>query len=179
MLYVLPGIDASTLLKELQSGMRLPNATLSTPNISHIMQSCWLADATERPSFSKTREALFDELQRETKKLNNYQDYLSRLESDLGKIQYKSIRQTNSKTSGIQKSGIGTTNEHHQTNEWSENVPKDEQKCTDDIEKPENNPKDVRKRESSLNLSPSVPFIDDEQTSIDTEYTVDSDIIVV
>ena len=57
------------------------------------MQSCWLADPTERPTFSKTRDVLFGELQRETKKHNNYQDYFSRLDSDLRQKQYKSIRE--------------------------------------------------------------------------------------
>ena len=162
MLCVFPGIDSRTLLRELQSGMRLPNPTLSTPNISHIMQSCWLADPTERPTFSKTREALFDELQRETEKHNSYQDYLSRLVSNVGHKQYKSIRETNSKNSGIQTSAASTIIEDHNTNEWSDNVPKEEEIGINDIETPENNLKDGIKMNSSLNLSLSVPFIDDD-----------------
>ena len=169
MLYVLPGIDTRTLLSELQSGMRLPNPTLSPPNISHIMQSCWLADPTERPTYSKTKDALFDELQRETENRNNYQDYLSRLESDVGQKQYKSIRETNSKTSGIQKNGAGKINEHHNTNLLSDNVPETEQIGTNDIEIPEHNQKNVVKRHGSLYSSLSFPFIDDDLMSINTE----------
>ena len=166
MLYVFPGIDTSTLLKELQSGLRLPNPTLSPPNISHIMQSCWLADPTERPTFSKTRDALFKELQHETEKRNNYQDYLSRLESGLGEKQYKSIRETNSKTSDIQKN----ISEHDNTNAMSNIVPETEQIGIDDTDRPENNQNDVIEMHSSLNLSRSFPFIDDDIISINTDW---------
>ena len=133
------------------------------------MQSCWLADPTERPTFSKTRDALFGELQRETKKHNNYQDYFFRLESDLGQKQYKSIRETNCKTSGIQKNGVGKICERHKTKVLSDNVPEAEQIGIDDIESPQNDQKDVIKLHSSLNLSLSFPFIDDDLISIYTK----------
>ena len=165
MLYVFPGIDTSTLLKELQSGLRLPNPTLSPPNISHIMQSCWLADPTERPTFLKTKDALFKELQRGAEKRNNYQDYLSRLDSELGEKQYKSIRKTNFKTSDIQKN----INEDDNTNALSNIVPETEPIGIDDIDRPENNPNDVIEMHSSLYLSRSLPFIDDDIMSINTE----------
>ena len=52
------GMDYRTLRDELQAGSRLPNPTYSTPEISHLIQTCWLADPMERPTFTKLKERL-------------------------------------------------------------------------------------------------------------------------
>ena len=51
-------MDYRTLRDELQAGSRLPNPTYSTPEISHLIQTCWLADPMERPTFTKIKEKL-------------------------------------------------------------------------------------------------------------------------
>ena len=51
-------MDYRTLRDELQAGSRLPNPTYSTPEISHLIQTCWLADPMERPTFTKIKEIL-------------------------------------------------------------------------------------------------------------------------
>ena len=96
--YIFQGIRQDELRSELLSGMRLPSPMLSSPNISHLMQSCWLADPTERPSFLRIEQVLFHELQQERENVdNNSQYYLSLLELNEGRNQYKSIKECNLK----------------------------------------------------------------------------------
>ena len=51
-------MDYQTLRSELLAGSRLQNPTYSTPKISHLIQTCWLADPIERPTFTKIKEQL-------------------------------------------------------------------------------------------------------------------------
>ena len=51
-------MDYRTLRDELLAGARLPNPTYSTPKISHLIQTCWLADPIERPTFTKIKRKL-------------------------------------------------------------------------------------------------------------------------
>ena len=52
------GLDYRTLRDELQAGSRLPSPTYGTQNMSHLIQTCWLADPIERPSFTKIKSQL-------------------------------------------------------------------------------------------------------------------------
>ena len=50
-----------TLREELLNGMRLNHPFLSTPKVSHILQTCWLAEPDARPSFSNIKELLLED----------------------------------------------------------------------------------------------------------------------
>ena len=52
------GLDYRTLRDELQAGSRLPSPTYGTPNMSHLIQTCWLADPIERPSFTQIKSQI-------------------------------------------------------------------------------------------------------------------------
>ena len=91
------GLDYRTLRDELQAGSRLPNPTYSTPKISHMIQTCWLADPIERPTFTKIRETLkqsgttgFDPDHE-----NRNEGYLTILPENNLRIQYKKIQECN------------------------------------------------------------------------------------
>ena len=56
--FLVTGMDYQTLRSELLAGSRLQNPTYSTPEISHLIQTCWLADPIERPTFTKIKEQL-------------------------------------------------------------------------------------------------------------------------
>ena len=53
-------MDYQTLRDELLAGSRLPNPTHSIPKISHLIQTCWLADPFERPAFTSIKEKLHE-----------------------------------------------------------------------------------------------------------------------
>ena len=90
-------MDYQTLRNELLAGSRLPNPTYSSPKISHLIQTCWLADPIERPTFTKIKENLHNScpiLNPDAKQGPNY--YLSlKSDDDAMHIQYKMIQQCN------------------------------------------------------------------------------------
>ena len=55
------GIDYYALRRELLCGMRLSHPILATHNVSHILQTCWLAEPDARPSFSKVKKLLYED----------------------------------------------------------------------------------------------------------------------
>ena len=55
------GIDYVTLREELLNGMRLNRPFLSTPKVSHILQTCWLAEPDARPSFANIKRLLLED----------------------------------------------------------------------------------------------------------------------
>ena len=59
------------------------------------MQSCWLADPTERPSFTRVKEVILKELELDVEEGRSLKDYLSLLELEPGKMTYNSIRASN------------------------------------------------------------------------------------
>ena len=91
------GMNSQTLLHDLVAGMRLPSPIASTPRISHLIQTCWLAAPTERPSFSKIKQVIYDELLDAKKdSVQNVEDYLLMLRYNEGQTQYKAIKSCNS-----------------------------------------------------------------------------------
>ena len=90
------GIDYQTLRDELLAGSRLPSPTFSVRKISHLIQTCWLADPIERPSFTKIKEQLFQScpvLSRDSENDTTY--YLSILSDNSMHDQYKQIQEAN------------------------------------------------------------------------------------
>ena len=89
-------MDYRTLRDELQAGSRLPSPTYGTPKMSHLIQTCWLADPIERPSFTKIKNQLHqssDVSTYDVDRKNN--DYLTLLSDDTMYIQYKMIQESN------------------------------------------------------------------------------------
>lgn len=89
-------MDYRTLRDELQAGARLPNPTYSTPKISHLIQTCWLADPIERPSFTKIKSQLHQSSEisiSNVDRVNN--DYLTLLSDNSMYRQYKMIQESN------------------------------------------------------------------------------------
>lgn len=90
------GIDYQTLRDELLAGSRLPSPTFSIPKISHLIQTCWLADPIERPTFTKIKDTLFQScpvLSRESENDTSY--YLSVCAYNRMRDQYKLIQESN------------------------------------------------------------------------------------
>ena len=93
-------MDSQTLRDELLAGARLPSPTYGNPKLSHLIQTCWLADPIERPTFTKIKENLKQACQITTKNLyteSKSTDYLSLL-SDISsqmRKQYKMIQESN------------------------------------------------------------------------------------
>ena len=89
-------MDYRTLRDELQAGSRLPSPTYSTPKMSHLIQTCWLADPIERPTFTKIKNQLHqssDISAYDVDRKNN--DYLTVLSDDSMYKQYKLIQESN------------------------------------------------------------------------------------
>ena len=90
------GIDYQTLRDELLAGSRLPSPSFSVPKISHLIQTCWLADPIERPSFTKIKEQLLQScpvLSRDSENDTSY--YLAILSDNSMRDQYKKIQESN------------------------------------------------------------------------------------
>ena len=93
-------MDSQTLRDELLAGARLPSPTYGNPKLSHLIQTCWLADPIERPTFTKIKESLKQACHVTTKSLyteSKSTDYLSLL-SDISsqmRKQYKMIQESN------------------------------------------------------------------------------------
>ena len=90
-------MDYRTLRDELQAGSRLPNPTYSTPKISHLIQTCWLADPIERPTFSKLKNNLRESGNNGFDPDFDSRDYryLTVLPSNAMRNQYKKIQECN------------------------------------------------------------------------------------
>ena len=90
------GIDYRTLRDELVAGSRLPSPSFSVPKISHLIQTCWLADPIERPSFTKIKEQLFQSCPVFNEASGNDTTYyLSMLSDNSMHVQYKQIQESN------------------------------------------------------------------------------------
>ena len=90
------GLDYRTLRDELQAGSRLPSPTYGTPKMSHLIQTCWLADPIERPSFTKIKSQLQQSLDVSASaadRKNN--DYLKILSDNSLYNQFKMIQESN------------------------------------------------------------------------------------
>ena len=93
-------MDSHTLRDELLAGARLPSPAYGNPKLSHLIQSCWLADPMERPTFTRIKENLKQACQNTTKNLNteskssDYLSLLSEFSSQMHK-QYKMIQESN------------------------------------------------------------------------------------
>ena len=93
-------MDSQTLRDELLAGARLPSPTYGNPKLSHLIQTCWLADPIERPTFTKIKENLKQACQITTKNLyteSKSTDYLSLLSDFSSQMhkQYKMIQESN------------------------------------------------------------------------------------
>ena len=89
-------MDYRTLRDELQAGARLPNPTYSTPKISHLIQTCWLADPIERPSFTKIKTQLHQSSEISISNVDRTDnDYLTLLSDNSMYRQYKMIQESN------------------------------------------------------------------------------------
>ena len=90
-------MDYQTLRSELLAGSRLPNPTYSPPKISHLIQTCWLADPKERPTFTKIQEQLLQSCRALTLGANKESHcYLTLVTSDnTMQAQYNQIQQCN------------------------------------------------------------------------------------
>ena len=103
-------MDYQTLRSELLAGSRLPNPTYSTPKISHLIQTCWLADPIERPTFTKIKEQLqqsCEVLSSEADKGTNY--YLALLSDSSMRNQYQQIQKCNPMFEKKDEENQGTT----------------------------------------------------------------------
>ena len=92
------GIDYQTLRDELLAGSRLPSPTYSTPKLSHLIQTCWLGDPIERPTFTKIKEQLHqscDVLSPQSSLEAKSSQYLTLLSDDSMRNQYNMIQQCN------------------------------------------------------------------------------------
>ena len=90
------GIDYQTLRDELLAGSRLPSPTFSIPKISHLIQNCWLADPTERPTFTKIKDKLFQSCPVQSRESENGTSYyLSDCAYNCMHDQYKLIQESN------------------------------------------------------------------------------------
>ena len=93
-------MDSQTLRDELLAGARLPSPTYGNPKLSHLIQTCWLADPIERPTFTKIKENLKQACLVTTKNLytesksTDYLSLLSDISSQMHK-QYKMIQESN------------------------------------------------------------------------------------
>ena len=56
------GIDYQELKQELLGGFRLSNPNYSPPEISHMIQTCWLPDPNERPTFTTLKQITWESL---------------------------------------------------------------------------------------------------------------------
>ena len=94
---MIEGIDYATLRKQLSNGMRLNHPNLATPNVSHILQTCWLPEPSARPTFSKIKQYLFEDEQFPRDLLNNVQELSHSSKEDVSKMvkQYRSIQECN------------------------------------------------------------------------------------
>ena len=90
-------MDYRTLRDELLAGARLPNPTYSTPKISHLIQTCWLADPIERPTFTKIKRKLRESGNKGLDPDTDDTDYryLKVLSSSAMRNQYKMIQESN------------------------------------------------------------------------------------
>ena len=90
-------MDYRTLRNELLAGARLPNPTYSTPKISHLIQTCWLADPIERPTFAKIMRKLRESGSKGFDPDTDDTDYryLKVLPSSAMRNQYKMIQESN------------------------------------------------------------------------------------
>ena len=90
------GLDYRTLRDELQAGARLPNPTYSSPKISHLIQTCWLADPIERPTFTKIKSQLRQSSEISISNIDRVDnDYLTLLSDNSMYRQYKMIQESN------------------------------------------------------------------------------------
>ena len=91
------GIDYATLRKQLSNGMRLNHPNLATPNVSHILQTCWLPEPSARPTFSKIMQYLLEDEQFPRDLLNNVKGIDPSSKEEVSKMvkQYRSIQECN------------------------------------------------------------------------------------
>ena len=89
-------MDYRTLRDELQAGSRLPSPTYGTPKVSHLIQTCWLADPIERPSFTKIKSQLQQSLDISVSAVDHKNnDYLKILSDNSMYNQFKMIQESN------------------------------------------------------------------------------------
>ena len=92
------GIDYQTLRDELLAGSRLPSPSYSTPKLSHLIQTCWLGDPIERPTFTKIKEKLHqscDVLNPRSSLEAKSSQYLTLMSDDSMRNQYNLIQECN------------------------------------------------------------------------------------
>ena len=94
---LIKGIDYATLRKQLSNGMRLNHPNLATPNVCHILQTCWLPEPSARPTFSKILQYLLEDEQFPRDLLNNVKGLNHSSKEDVSKMvkQYRSIQECN------------------------------------------------------------------------------------
>lgn len=147
--------------------MRLQNPILSPPNVSQLMQSCWLADPTERPSFSKVKEVIFKELELDVEEGRSLKDYLSLLELEPGKMTYNTIRASNYHASR-ENDQMGQRLREFKTTEADD----DEIRVSVDKNMDENESTyRIQKRCTRINslVHETLPFIDEDLSSSNTD----------
>ena len=89
-------MDYRTLRDELQAGSRLPSPTYGTPKMSHLIQTCWLADPIERPSFTKIKSQLQQSLDVSASAVDRKNnDYLKILSDNSMYNQFRMIQESN------------------------------------------------------------------------------------
>ena len=109
------GLDYRTLRDELQAGSRLPSPTYGTPKMSHLIQTCWLADPIERPSFTKIKGQLQQSSDISASVVDSkHNDYLTILPDNSMYNQFKMIQESNPL---FKKEESNYQNTDHQTNE--------------------------------------------------------------
>ena len=91
------GISYEELKNELLNGFRLTNPRYSPPEISHMVQTCWLPDPKERPTFTTLKQLTWESslaCDRENdKNMNVWQSSLN--SNDKMHRRYKRIRKCN------------------------------------------------------------------------------------
>ena len=111
---LIEGIDYATLRKQLSNGMRLNHPNLATPNVSHILQTCWLPEPSARPTFSKIMQYLFEDEQFPRDLLNNVPELDHSSKEDVSKMvkQYRSIQECNPMFGNLHSFSITGTSEN-------------------------------------------------------------------
>ena len=117
-------MDYQTLRDELLAGSRLLNPTYSTPKISHLMQTCWLADPNERPTFTKIKAHLQSSCRiLSTVPKNEIHQYINLISDNSMHNQYKMIQRCNPMFEQLEDETLNTTELHPKSYSYFESKP--------------------------------------------------------